>query len=880
MLPPTKKRKVTHTEESPVSAGVSSQYVKRRHSGTIIDYVAGSSDEDDEDYDPVIDEDADPDDCKGPKLTLVNDYDVTIASSSKQKSNTLLSYFKTAQSSSNNNVTVVNNSIISSSAGKNNNSNNNLPKSHHSDVVSVSSSSDDDVEDDHVLNDDNLPELSMRARERSVKIVHFKNPISGSRTTTGKRKSDCSKLTSSDAIKLWGRKLDFETNNIARKVIKNIDGSDGFASNTLWCGYCQHEVALKKTTIEKHISSVKHQRKKNAINEQQQQLATLTDNYLRRQNTASLAQEGVSGSSVIPDILAFRHLVLKVFMLCGLPLHHFQGMEPLKVLLQTAAGGGDLSYDGMKTLIPEVRETERKLVREEIKGKPVAFIFDGTTDIDEVFCVNLRFINDDGWITHRCIALRLYCRSFSADQLSFILYGILSKDYTVDSKGKPVLPSYQIDEKNLCFAIMDGASVNQRAIKNLNPIVPGLKRLICLSHCSNVYGNEFTNDLAFKILTKFIQHWSRLIKNSQACRRIFHEKTKHAVQHLSYVRWFTFSDVCNQVFDNFEHVKELVSDVRIMDREQCRISLQKLMEGNDNDSESGSTPTPVPDKFNGEGLLLISLAVIRDVCNPIRNACYLLEGDGFLSPFAYDIYDSMATCIYNVENQIFLRTKGNPDANREEVYHDYLPETFKVLMTIFPKNNRDKAKNYLMHSVEPAIRNLAQKIKYTSTEKLNDQLNCFKACRFCNIAFIYVHSIEALNVALNSYACFELFPKLTSIEHKDGMQRELQQYKDSVTQYIHTRFSAIDDLTMPNLNRLLMADNELWKFWRAHSIALPFWYRSAAHFALIATSSASVERVFSLYEGKFSDKQQSALQDYKEGAVMIHANYNFRKNEM
>ena len=48
---------------------------------------------------------------------------------------------------------------------------------------------------------------------------------------------------------------------------------------------------------------------------------------------------------------------------------------------------------------------------------------------------------------------------------------------------------------------------------------------------------------------------------------------------------------------------------------------------------------------------------------------------------------------------------------------------------------------------------------------------------------------------------------------------------------------------------------------------------------LIATSSASVERVFSLYEGKFSDKQQSALQDYKEG-VMIHANYNFRKNEM
>ena len=196
MLPPTKKQKVTHTEEAPVSAGVSSQYVKRRHSGTIIDYVAGSSDEDDEDYDPVIDEDADPDDCKGPKLTLVNDYDVTIASSSKQKSNTLLSYFTINNSSSSsagknnnsNNNLPTNNSSSSSSAGKNNNSNNNLPKSHHSDVLSVSSSSDDDVEDDHVLNDDNLPELSIRARERSVKIVQFKNHIKGSRTSTGKKK--------------------------------------------------------------------------------------------------------------------------------------------------------------------------------------------------------------------------------------------------------------------------------------------------------------------------------------------------------------------------------------------------------------------------------------------------------------------------------------------------------------------------------------------------------------------------------------------------------------------------------------------------------------------------------------------------------------------
>ncbi len=68
----------------------------------------------------------------------------------------------------------------------------------------------------------------------------------------------------------------------------------------------------------------------------------------------------------------------------------------------------------------------------------------------------------------------------------------------------------------------------------------------------------------------------------------------------------------------------------------------------------------------------------------------------------------------------------------------------------------------------------------------------------------------------------------------------------------------------------------LWEFWRRHKTQLPHWYQAAEHFALIATSSAAVERVFSLYDNKFSDKQQSALEDLKEGAIMIQANSIFR----
>ncbi len=850
-----KKQKVHNIPPQPVSqpvSGGSSKYANTRHSGTITDYKPRESDDEESDYDPTLDEAANRDDDKGAKL--LEDYDdVTNTSSSSQKRpKTMYSYLiKTTSSSNNsNNTTVVDNSIGTSSA--NNNS------SAQSDALSICSSSDDDVQDDNHNND--FLQLSERARPRSIKSIHITNPISGSRTSSGKKKSDCSTITSSDGIKRWGAKLDFTAHKIIKKSIKNVDGTDGFASHTLWCDYCHHEVAIKKSSIKNHIKSKKHVNMKDARIVQQAQIITLTDSYIRRQKAASSLQQGQSGITVAADILAYRHQVLKAFLQAGLPLHHFQGLKPIKVLLQSAAESADLSYDSMLKLIPYVRDEERQLISEEIKGRPVAFIFDGTTDTDEVFCVVLRFVDKDKWIAHRCVALRLFSRSFNGDHLAKTLIDILTKD----NSAKTQLPSYLIQDDNLHFAIMDGASVNQKAIKNIKVFVPYLKQVVCLSHCCNVFGTTFTNDDVFSRLKNFIQLWSRLVKNSHACRRIFRDKSKHAVQHLSYVRWFTFSDVCNQVYDNFEYVKALVTDESIKDREECRIKLHALI--NENDDAT---------KLHGEELLLISLAVIRDVCDPIRKACYLLEGDGFLAPFAYDIYESMSSAIVNLDQQIFKLTDGdtNSDVSRNDLYQDYLPETYKV-MSKLPANMKEKAKDY-MKKVEEAIRNLMQKISYTNREKLADQLNVFEGGKFCNIAFIYTETMVSLQRKLDVCPCFALLPHL-STEHKDGMRREFEKYKQCVTTYIDK--IPCDDFSMSNLNKLFMADNKLWIFWREHSIELPFWYKTAEHFALIATSSASVERVFSLYDGKFTDKQQSALQDYKEGAVMVHANYNFRNN--
>ena len=68
----------------------------------------------------------------------------------------------------------------------------------------------------------------------------------------------------------------------------------------------------------------------------------------------------------------------------------------------------------------------------------------------------------------------------------------------------------------------------------------------------------------------------------------------------------------------------------------------------------------------------------------------------------------------------------------------------------------------------------------------------------------------------------------------------------------------------------------LWSFWRTYCLQLPNWYNGANEVALIMTSSACIERIFSLHNSLFSNKQEKALEDYKEGTDMLRFNYNQR----
>ena len=71
----------------------------------------------------------------------------------------------------------------------------------------------------------------------------------------------------------------------------------------------------------------------------------------------------------------------------------------------------------MLDLIPFILEQEKSKIKDEIKGKFVSIIFDGTSRLGEVLAVVIRYVDQD-WKVVRClIRLELFVKSMTGEKL-------------------------------------------------------------------------------------------------------------------------------------------------------------------------------------------------------------------------------------------------------------------------------------------------------------------------------------------------------------------------------------------------------------------------------------------------------------------------------
>ena len=136
------------------------------------------------------------------------------------------------------------------------------------------------------------------------------------------------------------------------------------------------------------------------------------------------------------------------------------------------------------------------------------------------------------------------------------------------------------------------------------------------------------------------------------------------------------------------------------------------------------------------------------------------------------------------------------------------------------------------------------------------------------LGFFFIASTHVAAVA-NELIYFEVIPTLAHMNA--ALLAELPLYHELAT----IAFANLpNDLTG---NVIKPTPDELWHFWIANSLRLPSWYLAAGQIALLMTSSACVERVFSLYDSLFDESQESALEDRREASVMLRFNRNQRK---
>lgn len=162
----------------------------------------------------------------------------------------------------------------------------------------------------------------------------------------------------------------------------------------------------------------------------------------------------------------------------------------------------------MFDLIPFVLQQEQAKIKEEIQGKHVGVICDGTTCLGEVLSIVLHFVSEDFEIKQCLIRLQLLAKSLTGEEIARELITCLSVVYGIN-------PSI------LLSAMRDGASTNNVAMRTLAVVYPHVFDVACFSHTSNRVGSHFNTP----ILIEFKNSWISLFSHSSKVKLLWKEKT-------------------------------------------------------------------------------------------------------------------------------------------------------------------------------------------------------------------------------------------------------------------------------------------------------------------------------------------------------------------
>ena len=347
--------------------------------------------------------------------------------------------------------------------------------------------------------------------------------------------------------------------------------------------------------------------------------------------------------------------VLSTFLKAGVPI------AKLKHFRDILEGGAFRLTDTthMLDLLPFVLGQEKTKIKEEISGKHVSLVFDGTTRLGEVLVVILRFIVD--WkLEQRLVRLKFLRNTMKGEEVARELISIVSVDMGVPS--------------NLLIGCMrDRASVNNVAMNTVSIVYSTLLDIGCYSHTLDRIGEKF----ATPTLDTFSSLWISLFSHSPKAKARWRELTGKSVVSFSKTRWWSRWEVMHQLFLFFGDVHPFLTT-----NTDIGPSLRTKMLEILNDGQKSA-------------LLQTELAAVIDLGEKFVKATYTLEGDGVLVTDCYEVINELRAAIHvaHYPNVRAIATKIRPlDVTNQQQLFTYAMSCLKPGIDYFEAKFADDTK--------------------------------------------------------------------------------------------------------------------------------------------------------------------------------------------
>ena len=229
-------------------------------------------------------------------------------------------------------------------------------------------------------------------------------------------------------------------------------------------------------------------------------------------------RENVVGVSLSTDCQVHRIKVVTAFLKAGIPLNKLDCFRDLLEENSTRLAG----RRSLCGLIPFVQEMEEKTILQEIEGRKMSVIFDGTTRMGEALAILIRFVDDEYSIHQRLIHMQLLAKSIAGEELAREIITVLQAHYKV-------LPV------SLIGAMHAGAAVNTVAMNTVSIVYPNILDVGCMSHTIDHVGDKFLTPL----LDEFVTAWVQMFSHSPKSRLQWSNRVGFNVRLLSKTRWWS-----------------------------------------------------------------------------------------------------------------------------------------------------------------------------------------------------------------------------------------------------------------------------------------------------------------------------------------------------